>query len=47
MDEMRLGRKTDFGKKAHLAGRKTHQHLFSDQYLSGTISLVTGERWIM
>jgi len=50
LDEMRLGLKTDLGKKITLRGVKPigkHQHLFSYQYLSGAISLRTGERWLM
>ena len=49
MDEMRLGLKTDLGKKVTLRGVKPvgkHQHVFSYQYLSGAISLCSGECWI-
>ena len=47
---MRIGLKTDLGKKITLRGVKPigkHQHLFSYQYLSGAISLRTGQRWLL
>jgi hypothetical protein len=50
LDEMRLGLMTDFGKKITLRGVKPigkHQHLFLYQYLSGAISLSSGEHWIL
>ena len=47
MDEMRVGLRTDLGRKATLKGVKPigpHRHIYKYEYLSGAVSMKTGEQ---